>query len=110
MKRVIAPSEHPCHKRTVTATVRTLDGREFVATNQCHVTAPCPRAHLPTGIGYELCNPEHAEVRAVKLAGEAARGATLILEGHTYACDPCKDAAKAAGIINIVIASEGLTQ
>jgi pyrimidine deaminase RibD-like protein len=94
----------------VTATVRAIDGREFTATNQCRVSAPCPREHLPTGVGYELCNPEHAEVRAVRLAGEAAIGATLYLEGHTYACEPCKAAARDAGIIQIVVLeAEGMT-
>jgi DNA (cytosine-5)-methyltransferase 1 len=37
--------------------------------------------------------------------GGSAAGATLYLEGHTYACDPCKLACQRAGIAEIVIGS-----
>lgn len=103
MKRIVASDAHPCRKRTVTATICALDGTEFVATNQCRVDGACPREHLPTGVGYELCNPVHAEVRAIQLAGDAARGGTLYLAGHTYACGPCHAAALAAGISDIIV-------
>ena len=99
----------PCVKQTVKATVIALDGSVFVATNHCNnPQAVCPRAHLPTGVGYELCKsvcdqPAHAEVNAIAAAGAKAQGAKLYLEGHTYACDNCQANAKAAGIAEIVI-------
>lgn len=63
---------------------------------------------MPTGQGYELCTnvcqqQGHAEVQALRAAGEAALGATLYLQGHSYACDPCIAACRAAGIAGIVI-------
>ena len=97
-----------CAKQTVTATI--VNGPlRFVGTN--HANNPqsiCPRAEMPTGIGYKLCKSicqqeNHAEVNAILAAGEHSRGATLYLEGHTYACEPCKLACHFAGIKEIVI-------
>lgn len=99
----------PCVKQTVTAAVVAPDGRRWVATNHCErPQTVCPRAELPTGVGYELCRsvcqqPGHAEVNALALAGLGALGATLYLEGHFYACDSCKTAAQNAGISNIIV-------
>lgn len=99
----------PCLKQTVRATIITPDGEWFIGTNHVENPQPsCPRADLPTGVGYELCRdicrqPAHAEVNALFEAGYRARGATLYLEGHTYACEPCKAACAAAGITEIVI-------
>lgn len=99
----------PCVKQTVTATIVTPAGARFVGTNFCrNAQAVCPRADMPTGVGYELCKsicdqPAHAEVNAIAEAGESARGAILFLEGHTYACATCTAAATAAGISEIVI-------
>lgn len=101
----------PCVKQHVTATIVTTDGDRYVGTNHCmKPQAVCPRADLPTGVGYELCKSvcaqtAHAEVNAVRLAGKEAIGATLYLEGHTYACDPCKATAASAGIVEIIIGS-----
>lgn len=98
----------PCVKQTVTATIIAVDGRRFVGTNHCENPQQiCPRAGLATGVGYELCRsvcrqPAHAEVNAVAAAGDAARGAVLYLEGHTYACAPCLSAADRAGITEII--------
>lgn len=95
-------------KQTVTATIVTPTGQRFVGTNYARNPQPvCPRAHMPTGVGYELCatvcdQPAHAEINAIAAAGEHARGAVLYLEGHTYACQPCADAATAAGIVEII--------
>lgn len=103
------PHAGRCLKQTVTATIVTAVGTRYVATNGIAVAqTACPRAELPTGVGYELCRDVckqsgHAEVNAVKLAGKAAEGAILYVEGHTYACDSCQAAAKAAGIAEIVI-------
>lgn len=99
----------PCVKQVVKATVIALDGERFVGMNHCmKPQTTCPRAGMPTGVGYELCKSiceqdAHAEVNAVRLAGPAAIGATLYLEGHTYACQSCQDAAKAGGIAEIIV-------
>lgn len=108
---MMSPSKNtgPCVKQTVTATIVTPNGVRFVGTN--YVNNPqevCPRAGMPTGVGYDLCRSVcdqagHAEVIAVRRAGAWALGATLYLEGHTYACDPCKAVCGIAGIKEIVI-------
>ncbi len=101
----------PCVKQTVTATIITLDDTRFVGTNYCRrPQAACPRADMPSGTGYELCRsvcdqPAHAEINALNAAGEKAIGATLYLEGHTYACAPCIDACNRAGIAEIIVGS-----
>lgn len=98
-----------CAKQIVTATVVSLSGEHFVGTNECLNPQPvCPRKDMPTGEGYHLCQQvcrqtAHAEVNALKAAGEAAQGGTLILNGHTYVCSACEDAAWAAGIVAIII-------
>jgi deoxycytidylate deaminase len=99
----------PCAKQTVTATIIAENGDTYLSTNYClNPQVSCPRAGLLTGEGYELCKDicrqvGHAEVNAITLAGVNAVGATLYLKGHTYACDGCKQAAKEAGIKEIVI-------
>jgi hypothetical protein len=108
MIRLMPAGAGPCLKQTVTATIVALDGSRYQATN--HVLAPqsvCPRAGLATGVGYELCRdicrqPAHAEINALDLAGDACRGGTLYLTGHTYACEPCKDAARRAGVTIVI--------
>jgi deoxycytidylate deaminase len=98
-----------CAKQTVTATIITTDGRRFIGTNFARNPQPtCPRGNMPTGVGYDLCKSicqqdSHAEVNAIAEAGAATHGATLHLEGHTYACEPCKAACAAAGIVEIII-------
>lgn len=99
----------PCAKQTVKATVITIDGAVFIGTNHCNrPQSVCPRADMASGVGYELCKsvcdqPAHAEVNALALAGEKAQGATLYLEGHTYACDNCQACANHTGITQIII-------
>lgn len=99
----------PCSKQTVTATIVTPAGVRFTGTNYVRNFQPvCPRAGLPTGVGYELCRDicrqvGHAEIVALAEAGSSADGATLYLQGHTYACEPCREACRAAGIVEIVI-------
>lgn len=99
-----------CAKQVVRATVRTPKGMHFVATNHvAHVPdGGCPRTGMSTGHGYDLCRSVcgqegHAEINVLRLAGTKARGATLFLEGHTYACEACLRAADEAGIVEIVI-------
>lgn len=99
----------PCAKQTVKATIIAADGGRFVGTNHCMTPqATCARAGLPTGVGYDLCKSicqqdAHAEVNAIRIAADDAKGATLYLEGHTYACQSCQDAAKTAGIVEIIV-------
>jgi deoxycytidylate deaminase len=99
----------PCAKQTVKATIVALNGDHYIGTNHCmKPKSTCIREGMPTGVGYDLCvrvcgQKAHAEVNAIEAAGESARGATLYLEGHTYACQSCTDAANAAGIEEIVI-------
>ena len=99
----------PCAKQVVRATVITADGRRFTGENDCaRPQSVCARADLPSGVGYALCRDicgqtNHAEVKALSAAGRAARGATLYVEGHAYACDGCRAAARAAGVATIVI-------
>lgn len=108
VKRLAPVGSGPCVKQTVTATVVSTTGAHYVATNHCLAPqSSCPRAGMPTGVGYELCRdvcnqPAHAEVNAITFAGKHAKGATLYLEGHTYACESCKEAAEKAGVVNIV--------
>jgi deoxycytidylate deaminase len=109
VKRLSPPGSGPCAKQTVIATIVAENGTHFVATNHC--LAPqltCARAGMPTGVGYDLCKsvcrqPAHAEINAVKFAGRHARGGTLYLEGHTYACDDCTAAVQAAGVTTVVL-------
>ena len=97
-----------CAKQIVTATVVAPNGDRFIATNYTlNPQVRCPRADMPTGVGYHLCKevceqPGHAEINALKLAGDKAMGATLNISGHTYACESCKQAARDAGIKKIV--------
>lgn len=97
----------PCVKQTVVALVRGRSGTRYVATNYTlNPQSVCPRADMPTGVGYHLCKevcnqPAHAEIDALRLAGDDAKGATMLIHGHTYACDHCKRKADEAGIENI---------
>ncbi|MEK7503278.1 MAG: hypothetical protein AAB556_02420 [Patescibacteria group bacterium] len=72
----------------------------------CHgdKVAECARMNLPSGQGYELCKPIHAEVMAVLSAGmENCKGATLFLSGHYYACWNCESTVRFAGVAEIKI-------
>lgn len=101
----------PCAKQVVKATVVCKNGTHFSSTNYCkNPQAVCPReiAGFKSGEGYSLCKTVcqqvgHAEQNAIAFAGKKSKDATLFLEGHTYACDGCKKAAKQAGIKQIVV-------
>jgi hypothetical protein len=92
----------PCVKATVRCTLVTPSGEHIIGENWCHnPQSACPRA---PGEDYTkcktICRQEgHAEVVAVRLAGEKARGARAYLEGHTYACMDCQHALFGAGVI-----------
>lgn len=101
----------PCAKQVTRATVVALNGRRFVGENDCaNPQTKCARAGMPTGVGYDLClsvcvQTSHAEVAAVARAGDEARGATIYIEGHYYACGSCMQACKDAGIAEIIFSS-----
>lgn len=96
----------PCAKTTVRCTLVTPAGERIVGTNHCeNPQSECPRA---AGEGYEKCTSVcrqvgHAEVVAVQLAGDRARGARAYLQGHTYACMSCQHALFGAGVISFSI-------
>lgn len=101
-----------CAKQVVTATLIAVDGSEFVGSNACErPQKECPRdtAGFVSGEGYHLCKSvcgqgAHAEVNAIQAAGDKAKGASILLRGHTYACDSCKEAASLAGVKSIEVA------
>lgn len=90
-----------CAKATVVCVLVTQDGEEITGTNWCaNPQQTCPR--LP-GEGYEKCKTicgqqGHAEVDAVRKAGDRAKGARAFLQGHTYACMDCQHALFGAGV------------
>jgi len=100
-----------CAKQEVKAVIVAIDGSVYEGTNFCNNAQNiCPRdiQGYESGQGYYLCKDvcnqsAHAEINALKSAGKNAKGATLYLTGHTYACDNCKSACSDAGISKIVI-------
>jgi len=98
-----------CAKQVVTATLISQTGERFVGRNDCYrPQKTCPRGSMPSGVGYHLCGsecqqPYHAEVHAVIQAGNQASGATVYLEGHTYACKDCTDYCFEHGVKEIIV-------
>ncbi len=95
----------PCAKKRVVFTLVTREGDRFIGTNDCLTPVDnCPRE---PGEGYAKCltvcsQPAHAEVAALDLAGERARGAVGFLEGIDHVCDHCQSAIYAAGVMAVV--------
>lgn len=87
----------------------TVDQEVYVGRNDCNnPQLTCPRADLPSGVGYHFCQTicrqrGHAEVMAMLAAGEKARGATLVLFGHDHFCPDCSIAMDEAGVANRLI-------
>jgi pyrimidine deaminase RibD-like protein len=101
-----------CKKQVVTATLIAEEGQRFVGKNWIRRNPGdlCQRVAQGclTGEGYHLCDEVcgqigHAEAVAVEMAGRAAIGATVYLEGHTYACDDCQRVCREAGVREIVV-------
>jgi diaminohydroxyphosphoribosylaminopyrimidine deaminase/5-amino-6-(5-phosphoribosylamino)uracil reductase len=65
-------------------------------------------ARIADGAHNPLIAPDHAEVVALKKAGEAARGATIVVSlepcNHTGKTGPCVDAIIEAGITKVIYA------
>jgi diaminohydroxyphosphoribosylaminopyrimidine deaminase/5-amino-6-(5-phosphoribosylamino)uracil reductase len=73
-----------------------------------HVGAVVVLGDEVVGTGHhEAAGQEHAEIRALREAGERARGATLYVTlepcNHTGRTPPCTDAILAAGITRVVV-------
>ena len=100
--------KYKCKKQTTIAIIES-DSGIFVGSNWQHnEVKECPRKDLKTGEGYELCKNickqnSHAEIDVIRKAGPSAKGATLYLIGHYYACDDCKKAIEKAGIKKLII-------
>jgi len=81
-----------CAKAEVHAYLLGTDGVIYHGTNWCATPQQtCPRAQ---GEGYEKCHSicgisAHAEVNAIRAAGDAARGAIIVVDYH-YVCDSCQ--------------------
>ncbi len=96
----------PCAKATVRCTLVAADGERIVGENYCESAQPtCPRK---PGEDYTKCaticrQAGHAEIVAVRLAGEKAKGARAYIEGHTYACMNCQHALFGAGVRSISV-------
>ena len=96
---------YKCKRRTVMA-VLVSDNGVYFGYNHCNNQVDdCPRTRAghKTHEGYHLCKevcdqPAHAEVNAIKHAGDNANGGILYLFGHDHACDDCIKACKKAGI------------
>lgn len=90
-----------CQKRAVVCIL--VDKNEKVVAVESSRCSPpnglCPRLSLVTNkenYPPNLCNTEHAEVRALKLAKRIPKRAILI--GHTFFCDDCERLLKSYGI------------
>lgn len=97
----------PCAKREVTCAIISGDlSQQFVGTNDCaNPQAVCPRS---PGEGYEKCQSicqqgDHAEIKAVKLAGAAAKDGMAQIHGHYYICESCGRALRDAGVIYVQV-------
>lgn len=94
-----------CAKRQVKAVLVGYSGRTYTGTNDCaNPQDVCPRE---PGEDYEKCRSVcgqvgHAEIDALLQAGPDARGGIMRVD-HTYACDECIEAMKAAGVARLVV-------
>jgi len=96
----------PCAKLRVRCIIVGETGTMYAGENDCANPQPaCPRA---PGEGYEKCQTicqqaGHAEIEALKVAGDDARNGEAHVYGHYYACEPCARALRDAGVRTIVV-------
>jgi deoxycytidylate deaminase len=106
-----------CLKQVVTATIYDKDGKVVVVGRndiENEEVTECPRAGMPTGVGYHLCQEVcrqkgHAEVQAIDKAVEMGVDLTtcsLVLEGHTYICQDCVDYMTRHGLMKWTVNAE----
>jgi deoxycytidylate deaminase len=96
----------PCAKRQVVCVIVAMNGERFRGENDCANPQPvCPR--LP-GEGYEKCKSicqqaGHAEIEALKAAGDLLCKTDALLYGHYWICEPCGKALREAGVKTVTI-------
>ena len=94
----------PCAKRKVVCILVTVNGEWIKGENDCANPQPvCPREE---GEDYTKCQTicrqgAHAEVDAVRRAGDKAIGAKAYLINHTYACRDCQETLFKAGVSSL---------
>ena len=101
-----------CLKQIVKATIYDQND-EVISVGYNDITkeevTECPRKGMVSGEGYHLCKEvcgqeAHAEIVALRNAGSRdLNNCYLKLEGHSYACEPCKQALRLRGINTIMI-------
>lgn len=96
----------PCAKRQIECVITSLDGQRFTGRNDCaNPQAICPRA---PGEDYAKCRSicdqaGHAEIEAIKGAEASTVGASAVLYGHYWMCEPCGRALREAGVRAITV-------
>lgn len=94
----------PCAKRQVTCVITAQDGSRFSGENDCaNAQDICPRV---PGDDYTKCKTicqqgDHAEIKALRAAGDKAIGAVATIVGHYYICEPCGAALRDAHIAKV---------
>jgi len=97
----------PCAKARVFCKIIGERGETYVGENACdNPQVVCPREE---GEDYTKCETicqqqGHAEIQALKAAGDDAKRGIAILYGHTYFCAHCQHALFDAGVSLIGVA------
>ena len=102
-----------CAKVKVECWIVHPSGAVFYGSNDCGTPQEvCPRvtAGQTHGEGYEKCHhicnqPGHAEIMALRAAGEWARGSTAFV-GHDWVCQDCENALYKAGVDRVFLAQK----
>lgn len=107
----------PCAKRRVVCYLYQQGEEQFNIRGENDCANPqtkCPRA---PGEGYEKCRSicqqdDHAELMALRKAkalGVDLKGASAMISGHYWICEPCGKALQDAGIRHITICPTSTT-
>lgn len=95
----------PCAKKQVRCELK-VDDKIFIGENDCaNPQSICPRK---PDEGYQKCTDicgqsGHAEIQALRAAGELAYNSHGSLYGHHYVCQSCGLALKQAGVKTMTI-------